>query len=560
MDYKKMYSEWLVSDYFDESFKDELKSIANDENEIIDRFYKFLEFGTGGMRGKIGAGTNRINKYIIRKATQGFANYIKEKYTENLSIAIAYDSRNQSPEFALESALVMAANGIKAYLFKELRTTPELSFAVREFGAVAGIVVTASHNPPEYDGYKIYDHHGGQLTPEDAERVVDNVDKIEDFNEIKRISEEEALSSGLLEYISYDLDTKYMDKVKSLLLKKEIIKKYADELNIVFTPLHGTGGRPVSRLFDELGIKNYFTVEEQMIPDIEFTTVKSPNPEELSAFTKAIEKGKSVDGSLLLATDPDSDRVGVVVKNRDEKYIALNGNQTGALLVNYLLENYEVPKNGAIVSTIVSSGIGEVLCNYYGVKFISTLTGFKFIGEQMNMFEETGKYSFIFGYEESYGYLRGTHVRDKDAIITVGLIVEMASFYREKGLNLLEKLDEIYIKHGFYKEDLVSKKLEGKDGMEQIASILELFRNSNLESVAGEKIDKFIDYKFHETGLPKSNVLKYIFEDGSWFAIRPSGTEPKIKFYFSIMSKDKLSLESKLKHVQDEILKIAKLD
>lgn len=559
MDYKKMYSEWLVSDYFDESFKEELKSIANDENEIMDRFYRFLEFGTGGMRGKIGAGTNRINKYIIRKATQGFANYIKEKYTDNLSIAIAYDSRNQSPEFALESALVMAANGIKAYLYKELRTTPELSFAVREFGAVAGIVVTASHNPPEYNGYKIYDHHGGQLIPEDAARVVDHVDKIEDFNTIKLISKEEALSSGLLEYISDDLDTKYMDSVKSLLLKKDIIKKYANELNIVFTPLHGTGGRPVSRLFDELGITNYFTVKEQMIPDIEFTTVKSPNPEELSAFNKAIEKGKEVNGSLLLATDPDSDRVGVVVKDRNEEYVALNGNQTGALLVNYLLENYEVPDKGAIVSTIVSSGIGEVLCNHYGVKFISTLTGFKFIGEQINMFEDTGNYNFIFGYEESYGYLRGTHVRDKDAIIAVGLIVEMAAFYHEKGLNLLEKLDEIYSKHGYYKEDLVSKKLEGKDGMEQISSILELFRNTKIESVAGEKINQFIDYKFHETGLPKSNVLKYIFEDGSWFAIRPSGTEPKIKFYFSIMSRDKSALESKLKRVEDEILKIAKL-
>lgn len=560
MDYKKMYSEWLNSDYFDESFKDELKSISEDDNEIMDRFYRFLEFGTGGMRGKIGAGTNRINKYIIRKATQGFANYIKEKYTDNLSIAIAYDSRNQSPEFALESALVMAANGIKAYLYKELRTTPELSFAVREFGAVAGIVVTASHNPPEYNGYKIYDHHGGQLVPEDAARVVDNVDKIEDFNTIKLISEKEALDSGMLEYISDDLDTKYMETVKELLLKKDIIKKHADDLNIVFTPLHGTGGRPVSRLFDELGIKNYFTVKEQMIPDIEFTTVKSPNPEELSAFNKAIEKGEEVNSSLLLATDPDSDRVGVVVKDRDGKYTALNGNQTGALLVNYLLENYEVPDKGAIVSTIVSSGIGEVLCNHYGVKFISTLTGFKFIGEQINMFEDTGNYNFIFGYEESYGYLRGTHVRDKDAIITVGLIVEMAAFYHEKGLDLLEKLEEIYSEHGYYKEDLVSKKLEGKDGMEQIASILELFRNADIKSVAGEKIDQFIDYKFHETSLPKSNVLKYIFEDGSWFAIRPSGTEPKIKFYFSIMSKDKLALDNKLRSVQEEILKIAKLN
>lgn len=559
MDYKKMYDEWQKSDYFDEEFKNELKLISDDENEIMDRFYRFLEFGTGGMRGKIGAGTNRINKYIIRKANQGFANYIKEKYADNLSVAIAYDSRNQSPEFALESALVMAANGIKAYLYKDLRTTPELSFAVREFGAVAGIVVTASHNPPEYNGYKIYDHHGGQLIPEDAARVVEHVDKIEDFNTIKIVSEKEAIESGLLEYISDEIDTKYMDTVKSLLLKKDIIKKHANDLNIVFTPLHGTGGRPVSRLFDELEITNYFTVEEQMIPDKEFTTVKSPNPEELSAFNYAIKKGEEFDGKLLLATDPDSDRVGVVVKSRSGEYTALNGNQTGALLVNYLLENYEVPKNGAVVSTIVSSGIGEVLCKHYGVKFITTLTGFKFIGEQMNIFEEKQNYNFIIGYEESYGYLRGMHVRDKDAIISVGLIVEMAAFYHENNMNLLEKLDEIYSKHGYYKEDLISKKLEGKDGMEQIASILELFRSTDIESIAGDKISQFIDYKFHETPLPKSNVLKYVFEDGSWFAIRPSGTEPKIKFYFSIMSRDKSTLESKLKGIQDEVLKIAKL-
>ncbi len=560
MDYKKMYRDWLASDYFDDDFKEELKSIEADENEIMDRFYRYLEFGTGGMRGKIGAGTNRINKYIIRKASQGFANFIKDKYKENLSIAIAYDSRNQSPEFALESALVMAANNIKAYLFRDLRTTPELSFAVREFGASAGIVITASHNPPEYNGYKIYDHHGGQLIPEDAALVVENVDRIEDFGEIKIISKDQALESGLLEFISEDLDTKYIDTVKSYLDKKDYVKKYANELNIVFTPLHGTGGRPVTRLLDELGVTNYFTVEEQMVPDKDFTTVKSPNPEELSAFNLAIEKGKSVDSKILLATDPDSDRVGVVIKDRSGDYIALNGNQTGALLVNYLLENYPIPKNGAIVSTIVSSGIGEVLCRHYGVEFISTLTGFKFIGEQMNLFEESKEHDFIFGYEESYGYLRGTHVRDKDAVVTVGLIVEMASFYMDSNINLLEKLEEIYSKHGYYKEDLISKKLEGKDGMEQISAILEAFRNASLDQIASNKIEEFIDYKFHETSLPKSNVLKYIFEDGSWFAIRPSGTEPKIKFYFSIMSNEKHVLDEKLKNIQNEVLKIANLN
>lgn len=558
MDYKKTYEMWLNDTYFDEEFRNELASIKSDENEITDRFFKYLEFGTGGMRGKIGAGTNRINKYIIRKATQGFANYINIKYTGEKSIAIAYDSRFKSEEFALESALVMAANGIKAYLYKELRTTPELSFAVRDLKAVGGIVVTASHNPPEYNGYKIYDHHGGQLIPEDADMVIDEVEKIVDFEKIKYISEKEALDKGLLEYISDDMDTKYIETIKNTLGKKDLIAEYGDKLGIVYTPLHGTGGRPVTRLFDELGIKNYHTVEEQMVPDHNFTTVKSPNPEELSAFNLAIEKAKSVDGELLLATDPDSDRVGIVVKNSSGEYVALNGNQTGALLVNYLLETYEVPKNGAIVSTIVSSGIGEVLSKAHGVEFIATLTGFKFIGEQMNHFEANGDHEFIIGYEESYGYLRGTHVRDKDAVVSVGLIVEMASYYKKKGISILEELDKIYEKYGFYQEDLVSIKLDGKDGMEQIASILKKFRESGLQEVAGVKVDKFIDYKFHETSLPKSDVLKYVLEDGSWFAIRPSGTEPKIKFYFSIVSDDKAKLPLKLEAIKEEVLSYTK--
>lgn len=558
MDYKKVYQEWLSSSYFDEEFKSELESINSDENEIMDRFFKYLEFGTGGMRGKIGAGTNRINKYIIRKATQGFANYINDKYSGEKSIAIAYDSRFKSEEFALESALVMAANGIKAYLYKELRTTPELSFAVRELKAVGGIVVTASHNPPQYNGYKIYDHHGGQLIPEDADRVIEEVEKIVDFSKIKYIGEKEALENGSLEYISDDMDTKFIDTIKNTLGKKDLIAEYGNKLGIVYTPLHGTGGRPVTRLFDELGIKEYHTVEEQMVPDHNFTTVKSPNPEELSAFNLAIEKAKAVGGELLLATDPDCDRVGIVVKDDSGEYIALNGNQTGALLVNYLLETYEIPKNGAIVSTIVSSGIGEVLSKAHGVKFIATLTGFKFIGEQMNHFEESGDRQFILGYEESYGYLRGTHVRDKDAVVAVGLIVEMASYYKKKGINLLEELNKIYEKYGFYQEDLVSITLDGKDGMEQISSILKRFRESGLEEVAGVKVDKFIDYKLHETSLPKSDVLKYILSDGSWFAVRPSGTEPKIKFYFSIVAKDKAMLPKKLEAVKEKVLSYTK--
>lgn len=558
MDYKKVYQEWLSSTYFDEEFKRELESIKSDENEIMDRFFKYLEFGTGGMRGKIGAGTNRINKYIIRKATQGFANYINEKYTGEKSVAIAFDSRFKSDEFALESALVMAANGIKAYLYKELRTTPELSFAVRELKSVGGIVVTASHNPPQYNGYKIYDHHGGQLIPEDADRVIEEVEKVVDFSKIKYISEKEAIENDLLVYISEEMDTKFIDTIKNTLGKKELIAEYGNKLGIVYTPLHGTGGRPVTRLFDELGITQYHTVEEQMVPDHNFTTVKSPNPEELSAFNLAIEKAKAVGGELLLATDPDSDRVGIVVKDHSGEYVALNGNQTGALLVNYVLENYEIPKNGAIVSTIVSSGIGEVLSKAHGVEFISTLTGFKFIGEQMNHFESNGDYTFILGYEESYGYLRGTHVRDKDAVVAVGLIVEMACYYKKKGISLLEELNKIYEKYGFYQEDLVSITLDGKDGMEKISSILTSFRESGLSEVAGVKVDKFIDYKMHETSLPKSDVLKYVLSDGSWFAIRPSGTEPKIKFYFSIVSEDKSKLHEKLEAIKEKVLSYTK--
>ncbi|BEP30226.1 phospho-sugar mutase [Helicovermis profundi] len=557
MNYKKMYNEWINSDYFDKEFKEKLMNLS-DEKEIEDRFYKYLDFGTGGIRGKIGEGTNRINKYIIRKATQGFANYINNKYSEEKSIAIAYDSRNQSPEFALEAARVMAANGIKAYLFKELRSTPELSYAVRYLKAKAGIVVTASHNPPEYNGYKIYGEDGGQLIPVEADKVINRVNEIIDFKTIKIMEEQDAIDKGLLEYLDYTIDTSFIEEVKKNLKNLEYVRKYGDKLKITYSPLHGTGGRPVKRILSEIGFNNLIEVKEQMIPDKEFTTVKSPNPEEYSAFKLSLVYAKENDADLLLATDPDCDRVGIVAKSNNGDYIALNGNQTGALLLNYILESSnDIPKNGAVVSTIVSSGIGKVIASYYNIDYISTLTGFKFIGEKMTEFEKKHNHTFIFGYEESYGYLRGTHVRDKDAVVASALIVEMALYYKSQNLSLLEKLNDIYTKFGFYKEDLVSIKLEGKEGMEEISNIMDTLRKLKPNLIAGFRVNEFIDYKFDHTTLPKSNVLKFILKDGSWLAIRPSGTEPKIKFYFSIVEKEKEKLSEKLDHVKSFILELA---
>ena len=556
MNYKDMYNEWLDSDYFDEEFKNELKGL-NDEIEIEDRFYKYLEFGTGGMRGKIGAGTNRINKYIIRKATQGFADYINSKFNSEKTIAIAYDSRYKSDEFALEAAKVMAGNGIKAYLYKDIRTTPELSFAVRYLKAKAGIVVTASHNPPEYNGYKIYGDDGSQLIPVEADKVIEFVDKVKDFSLIKILEEKEALNRGLIEYLDEKIDTAFIDAVKKNLNNLEYVKNYGDKLKITYSPLHGTGGRPVTRILKEIGFNNVVEVKEQMIPDSKFTTVKSPNPEEYTAFNLSLEYAKRENADLCLATDPDCDRVGVIVKNNNGEYIALNGNQTGSLLLNYILGTSNLPKNGVVVSTIVSSGIGKVIAESYGVKFITTLTGFKFIGKKMTEFEKTGEYEFLFGYEESYGYLKGTHVRDKDAVVTSALIVEMASYYASKNKTLLDGLDDIYKKYGFYKEDLVSIKLDGKEGMKKISNIMDRVRKEKLSKIAEFDVKEFIDYKNDDTGLPKSNVLKFILTDGSWASIRPSGTEPKIKFYFSIVEKDKNLLEKKLDSIKEFMLSYA---
>ncbi len=546
---REVYNEWLNDDYFDEEFHTELKSLT-DENEIDDRFYKYLEFGTAGMRGIIGAGTNRMNKYIIRRATQGFANYIKNEFGGgNLSIAIGYDPRNKSELFTKEAALVMAANGIKAYIFDTLKATPQLSYAVRELKCNGGIMITASHNPAQYNGYKVYDETGCQLVPDKGDRLINEVNKINDFLKVKYISEDEALKMNKFEYIKKELIDKYIRDVKELSIHKKVIE--STDLKVVFSPLHGCGAVPVKRVLTEKGLRNLILVDEQMVPDGNFTTIKNPNPESKEAFEYALKYARKYDGELLICTDPDSDRVGIMVK-KDDDYITLNGNQIGMLLLEYILNSYDtVPKNGYIVNSIVSSGIIEKIAKQYGVKHKIVLTGFKFIGEEI----ENSNGKFLFGFEESYGYLRGTFVRDKDAIIASMLLVEMTAFYKERNINLVDRLDSIYKKFGYFSEEMVSMTLEGKTGAEKIERMLLSLREGLVEELNGEKIFKTIDcLKPEETGLPSSNVLKYYFGDGSWFAIRPSGTEPKIKFYFSIKGDTKEKSQEKLRKIKEEFL------
>jgi len=563
MSYKKVYEEWVNNGYFDEGFRAELKAIENDEKEMEDRFYKDLEFGTAGMRGIIGAGKNRINKYIVRKASQGFANYIKKTHgSGELSVVIACDNRIMSDEFALETALVMAGNGIKAYLFESLRTTPELSFSVRELKSHGGVMITASHNPPEYNGYKVYGSDGAQLIPVEADKVVDEVDLVDDFEKVEILSKEEALNNGLLVYIGEKIDRLYYDAVKSLALDKTV---YKEGLKAVFTPLHGTGAEPIKAVMEEMGVDDLIFVEEQMIADGNFTTCKKPNPEELQAFDYAIEKGKQSNAELLIATDPDCDRVGIVVKDSKGEFVPLNGNQTGALLVNYILGAKEsVSEEDVVIKTIVTSDLGRIIAESYGASVIEVLTGFKFIGEKIKQFEETSKQNFVFGYEESYGYLAGTFVRDKDAVVTTMLIIEMAKYYKRNGMTLLDALDLIYEKHGYYKENLKSIYLEGKDGLEKMGRIMSTLRSEPFKNVAGDSILNIIDCNAStidnlDTGktqvleLPKSNVLKYTFKDNSWFAVRPSGTEPKIKIYVSAVGKDNTSADKKLAEIMKEV-------
>ncbi|WP_405080897.1 phospho-sugar mutase [Paenibacillus chitinolyticus] len=535
---QNLYEKWLQDPSIDEETKKELQSIAGQDKEIEDRFYKDLEFGTGGLRGVIGAGTNRMNLYTVGKATQALAEFALKNGGAHPSVVIAYDSRHQSPEFALEAALVLAGNGVKAYVFESLRPTPELSFAVRDLKASAGIVVTASHNPPEYNGYKVYGADGGQLVPHDAEQVLANIQKIEGFDSVRKISRTEAEEKELLEWLGGEMDEKYYAAVTSVSQHPDVIKQTSGDFRIVYTPLHGTGNKPVREALKRIGFEQVRVVKEQEQPDSNFTTVKSPNPEEREAFTLALRDAKEWGADIIVGTDPDADRMGAVVKDDKGEYFVLTGNQSGAIIVNYLLgslkERGQLPSNGVVIKTIVTSEMGAVIAESYGAKVMNTLTGFKYIGEKMTEFESTGEHQFLFGYEESYGYLAGTYARDKDAVVAAMLICEAAAYYKSQGKTLYDVLQELYRQHGFFLEKLESKTLKGKDGVEQIGRMMEDWRNNPPASIEGVEVAEVEDYSRGINGLPKENVLKFKLKDGSWFCLRPSGTEPKIKFYFAV--------------------------
>lgn len=560
MDFMDKYNLWLDSQEIDNEIKEELLSIKGNVKEIEDRFYKDLEFGTGGLRGKIGAGTNRMNKFTVAKATQGLAEYVKDN--GELSAVIAYDSRHSSPEFAKTAALVLAANGIKAYLFESLRPTPELSFAVRHLKANAGIVITASHNPPEYNGYKAYGPDGGQQVPEVANKVIEKISQVKDFSDVRIMDEQEAFNKGLISIIGKEIDDIYIEQVKDLSLRRDVDK----DINIIYTPLHGTGNIPVRRVLKELGYNNVHVVKEQELPDPNFSTVGYPNPEDPKAFKLAIELAQKVNGDMILGTDPDCDRVGVVVKDNNGKFIVLNGNQTGALLLDYILSNRtDIPSNAIIIKTIVTSELGRVVAKHYGVDTIDTLTGFKYIGEKIKEFEQSKKHSFQFGYEESFGYLTGTFVREKDAVIASMLICEMAAYYKTKGLNLHQALMQLYERFGYYVEELFSINLEGIEGKRKINTIMDSFRKDYSEEIEGLRLAKVYDYLSSKISdvrrlsedsfinLPKENVLKFIFEDSSWYALRPSGTEPKLKIYISANGKSHDIAYNKLKAIEKDV-------
>lgn len=535
-------NQWLEDPSIDEETKQELRALESQPEELEDRFYRELEFGTGGLRGVIGAGSNRMNRYTVGKATQGLAQYILETAEGKEgkpSVIIAHDSRHFSPEFSLEAALVLAANGIVAKLYPSLRTTPQLSFSVRHLQADGGIMVTASHNPPEYNGYKVYNHEGGQLVPHEAERVISLVQGVQSFSEIKRITREEAEAQGLLVWLGDAEDEAFIETVASLSLSREqLAAGKGDDLQIVFTPLHGTGNLPVRRVLERIGFKNVTVVPEQEQPDGDFSTVKSPNPEEREAFTLAMKLGEELNADILIGTDPDCDRMGAVVRNKEGQYVVLSGNQSGAIMVDYVLgrmkEAGTLPENGAVIKTIVTSEMGAVIARHYGAEVLNTLTGFKYIGEKMSQFEQTGEHTFLFGYEESYGYLAGSYARDKDAVLASMLIAEAAAYYKTQGKTLYEVLEGLYAKFGTFLERLESRTMKGKDGLAKIQSIMADWRDNPPTEVAGVKVVQTLDYAQGIDGLPSENVLKYILEDDSWFVLRPSGTEPKIKVYFAV--------------------------
>ncbi|MCC8307118.1 phospho-sugar mutase [Bacillus amyloliquefaciens] len=570
MSWSKSYERWNQAEQLDSELKKLLADAEGNEQLLEDFFYKNLEFGTGGMRGEIGPGTNRMNIYTVRKASAGLAAYI-EKQGEDAKkrgVAIAYDSRYKSPEFAMEAAKTLASQGIQTYVFDELRPTPELSFAVRKLNAYAGIVVTASHNPPEYNGYKVYGDDGAQLPPKEADIVIAEVNAIENELTIQVEDEQSLKEKGLIKIIGEEIDKPYTEKLTSISVHPELSDEV--DVSVVFTPLHGTANKPVRRGLEALGYKNVTVVKEQELPDPDFSTVKSPNPEEHAAFEYAIKLGEEQNADILVATDPDADRLGIAVKNSEGKYTVLTGNQTGALLLHYLLSEKKkqgtLPENGVVMKTIVTSELGRSVASSFGLDTIDTLTGFKFIGEKIKEYEKSGQYTFQFGYEESYGYLIGDFARDKDAIQAALLAVEVCAFYKKQGMSLYDALLSIFKEYGYYREGLKSLTLKGKQGAEQISAILTSFRNDPPKQMAGKQITQaedystgkrtvFADHREEDIDLPKSNVLKYFLEDGSWFCLRPSGTEPKVKFYFAVKGTSLQDSEQRLAALSEAVMK-----
>lgn len=580
MDYREKYEQWCENPVFDEDTRAELKALK-DEEEIKDRFYKDLSFGTGGLRGVIGAGSNRMNSYTVTKATQGLAEYVLENGGADKGLAIAFDSRHMSVEFSEAAALCLNANGIKTYRFETLRTTPELSFALRELGCFAGIVITASHNPPEYNGYKVYGEDGSQITDDAAKEIITKINAIEDFSAIKKMSRSEAEAAGLFHVIGEEIDDRYMEELKRLVLSPDAIRAQADKFKIVYTPLHGTGNLPVRRVLRELGFNHVHVVKEQELPNGDFPTVSYPNPEDKKAFALALELAEEVEADLVLATDPDADRLGVYALDTESgEYKVFTGNMSGLLIAEYELSRKQelglLPKNrkdGALVKTIVSSDMADAIVSEYGISLVEVLTGFKYIGEQIKFFEEAkdsngekldaekGAYEYLFGYEESYGCLVGTHARDKDACVAVMALCEAAAYYKEKGLTLWDQMLHIYEKYGYYREDLCSITMKGVDGAEKIQNIIAEMRNAPPNKIGEYKVLKVRDYKEHiitdmvtgeksETTLPTSNVLYYELEDKGWCCVRPSGTEPKVKFYMGVRGTDLADSEERLEKLK----------
>ena len=574
MNYKEEYQRWCEDSSFDEETKKELLSIKDDEEEIKDRFYKELEFGTAGLRGVIGMGTNRMNKYTVGKATQGLANYILEQGTQDKGVAISYDSRRMSDEFSLQTALILNANGIKTYLFESLRPVPELSFAIRELGATAGIMITASHNPPKYNGYKVYWDDGSQIVAPRDKDIINKVRSITDFKEIKTISREEAVKKGLFNVIGKEMDDKYIETLKNKVLNPEIVREQGKDLKIVYTPLHGTGNTIAERLLNELGFKNVYVVPEQAKPDGNFPTVDYPNPEDKKAFKLALELAKKVDADVVLATDPDADRLGIYAKDtKTGEYMPYTGNMSALLIAEYRISQMKekgiLPKDGMFITTIVSSDLAKAIAANYKLECIEVLTGFKNIGAVMKKAEENHDKTYVFGFEESYGCLIGDYARDKDGIAAVMSLCEAAAYYRSKGITLWDQMNNIYEKYGYYKEDQVSIVLEGAEGAEKIKEMMTDMRNKDVEQIGKYKVLCFKDVdkdyvknmttgEESKTGLPKSNVLYYQLEDNAWCCVRPSGTEPKIKLYFGVKGECEKCVTEKLEELKEAMVKLVR--